>query len=313
MEGQKYLVTGASGQLGYELHQQLKLDGQSLPKTRETLNIANFEWVYKWLKASQPDAIVNCAGYTNVPRAEQDRDACWAANVYGVHNLACCASRLDIPLIHISTDFVFGQDFSRSRPYRESDPVAPLNFYGQSKAHGEHALLRWAAVRPFSWWIIRSAGLFERPWRHRMNFPNAIQQALECRAQKTVEVVQDVTTNLTYAPHLAKVIVWLLRHRDQVVPGIYHVTNGGECGWFEVADHLARSTRFRHKLRAVSRKDYARNHRRDVNTMPRFTCLTNDRYNKLDGPPMPTWREALDEWSHGQGIPGKGAHNPVMV
>lgn len=309
MEGEKYLVTGASGQLGYELHQRLKANGQSLPKTRETLNIANFEWVYKWLKASQPDAIVNCAGYTNVFRAEQDQHDCWAVNVCGVNNLACCASRLDIPMIHISTDFVFGQDFSRKQPYRESDPVAPLNFYGQSKAYGEHALLRWAAVRPFSWWIIRCAGLFERPWRHRTNFPNAIQQSLECRAQKTVEVVRDVTTNLTYAPHLAKVIVWLLRHRDQVLSGIYHITNGGECKWFEAADHLARSTRFRYKLRPVSREDYAKKQRRDARTMPRFTCLTGDRYAKLDGPEMPTWQEALDEWVRGR----KGAHSSVMV
>ena len=300
-DGVKFLITGAAGQLGYELHQQLKEFDQSLPKTHETLDIANFKWVYKWLKAAQPDAIINCAGYSDVPRAERERRDCWNANVCGVNNLACCASKLDIPLVHISTNFVFGQDPFRRRPYTESDPVAPANYYGQSKAHGEHALLRWAAIRSFPWWIIRCAGLFERPWRHRTNFPNAIRQALECRAQKTVEVVNDVRTNLTYAPHLARVLVWLLQHRDEVTSGIYHVTNVGECSWFEVAQRVAKGTgSFYYKLRSVSREEYSGQWRRDLATMPRFTALAQERFNKLGAPEMPSWEDALDEWSAGR-------------
>lgn len=296
-EGEKILITGASGQLGFELYRQLKDAGRVLPRTHEALDIADFNWVYRWLKAAQPDAIVNCASYTNVVRAENEQQDCWAVNVLGVGNLACCASRLDIPMVHISTDFVFGHDSSHRQPYHEADPVAPLNYYGQSKAHGEHALLRWAAVRPFPWWIIRCAGLFERPWRHRLNFPHAIRQALECRAQKNVDVVQNSVTNLTYAPHLAKVIIWLLRHREQVSPGIYHITNRNECRWYEAAVHIAKSTPFHCKLRAISREDYAKQQCRDIRTMPKYTVLAQNRYEQLGGPAMPTWQEAIDEWS----------------
>jgi dTDP-4-dehydrorhamnose reductase len=296
MDGEKFLITGASGQLGFELHQQLSVTEQSLPKTRDSLNITSAEWVFKWLKAMQPDAIINCAGYTNVARAEVDRADCWCANVCGVNNLACCASRLDIPIIHISTDFVFGQGQQR-HPYKESDPIAPINFYGMSKAQGEHALLQWAADRNTPWWIIRCAGLFERPWRYRSNFPNAIMQTLQNRGQKAVPVVSDVRTNLTYAPHLAKAIIWMLAHRSSVPNGIYHITNQGECSWYEAAVAVAKHTQFANKLRPVSREVYAFAQRRDPHLSPRYTCLSQERYQKLGGPEMPTWQDALESWN----------------
>jgi dTDP-4-dehydrorhamnose reductase len=301
----KVLITGAAGQLGYELHQQLGT--LSLPKTKDTLDIRNFDWVYQWLKASRPDAIINCAAYTNVAQAQRAPQDCWAVNVQGVNNLACCASHLDIPLVHISTDFVFGQDLACRRPYRESDPVAPLNVYGSSKAMGEHSLLRWAAIRDFPWWVIRCAGLFERPWRHKSNFPNAIQQSLECRAQRSLEVVSDVRTNLTYAPHLAKVIIWFLKQREQIASGIYHVTNRGDCSWLDAARRLAMTSDFRQKLCGVSRDVYAAKQGRDMCTMPRFTCLSSDRYEKLGGPKMPTWEEAIEDWSDAK----QGSLSPV--
>lgn len=293
---EKFLITGASGQLGYELHQQLKRTQQSLPKTRDTLNIGSFKHVYEWLKTTRPDAIVNCAGYTNVAGAERDQQTCWLANTCGVNNLACSASKLDIPLIHISTDFVFGQDMRRRRPYRESDPVSPLGYYGLSKANGEHALLTWASMRQFPWWIIRCGGMFERPWRPRSNFPNAIRQALQCRAQKTVQVIGDVRTNLTYTPHLARVILWLLKNREQIPSGIYHVTNAGECTWYEVAEIIARQTRFSYKLRCVPREEYLRIQSKPPCTSPKFTCLSMERYEKLGGPPMPPWQDAVKDW-----------------
>jgi dTDP-4-dehydrorhamnose reductase len=301
MDGGKFLVTGASGQLGYEVQRQLREVAQDnpgiqvVPKTREAMNILDSDAVYHWLKGARPDAVINCAGYTDVAGAEHNREDCWAANVCGTNILAMCASKLDIPLIHISTDFVFGQN-RRRQPYTEAAPVAPLNHYGITKANGEHTLLRWAAIRPFPWWIIRCAGLFEKPWRHRSNFPMAIYQALQCRAQRHVDVVTDVETNLTYAPDLARVIIWLLRQRERVPSGIYHVTNQGTCRWYEVAAKIATRLGQRQKLRGITKEQFAYVQRRDATLMPRYTCLSQERYAKLGGPEMPPWQDAIDAW-----------------
>ena len=160
---EKYLITGASGQLGHAL--QLAFggeDGNAMARPHEALDITDTTQVSKWLPVAKPDVVINCAAYTNVPQAEKDREQCWRVNALGVDNLARICSEKDIPFFHISTDFVFGQDFARcamakldprkpvldpeaarraQAAYTEDCPVGPVGYYALSKAAGEHAVL----------------------------------------------------------------------------------------------------------------------------------------------------------------------------
>src|SRR5687768_10527024 len=135
---ERYLLTGANGQLGRELHRQLDPQGKSLPKSKEVLDITDRTQLKEWLPVLKPELIINTAAYTVTFNKDYlCRRQCWKVNVEGVDNLAKVCSADDIPLIHISSDFVFGVDDTRKSPYLENDPIGPCGFYGQSKAMGE--------------------------------------------------------------------------------------------------------------------------------------------------------------------------------
>jgi dTDP-4-dehydrorhamnose reductase len=134
----KTLIVGVNGQLGRELHNLLR---DSIAVSRDALDITNENATLEYIKANQPSSIVNCAAYTNVDFAENaGKEAAYAVNESGARNLANAAKVLDIPFIHISTDFVFNGD--RSTPYSEDNETSPINVYGKSKLAGEIAALK---------------------------------------------------------------------------------------------------------------------------------------------------------------------------
>ena len=342
-ELEKYLVTGATGQLGHALQKHWGgIDGRAMPRAREALDIADTEQVCDWLPSLRPDAVINCAGYTNVQLAEEQQEACWSANVLGVDNLARVCSERDIPLFHISSDFVFGQDFakcmsdrrladrreakkdplyefnqkqkkkeSKSRdltmsPYSEECPVGPLGYYAASKAAGEHAILQHAAINPeFRYFIIRTSGLFERPWRAVRNFPFAIASKMTSKSKTDIiQVVNNVYTNITFVDHLVPAIAWMVENRREfssetgpLCPkGIYHIANPGQVSWYQVAAKIAERLGGMSRLVPVSRDDYARTAGTEVSIGPSFTCMNLSKYDGLCGPQLPHWSDALDAW-----------------
>lgn len=325
---EKYLITGAAGQLGYAL--QLAFggeEGNAMPRAREAFDITDTDLVNNRIAAVKPDVVINCAAYTNVPQAERDREKCWRVNALGVDNLARVCSDNGIPLFHISTDFVFGQDFARCsgrQPdptrrlsldpeaarrqqslYTEECPVGPVGFYAMSKAAGEHALLTRAAQNPeFNYFIIRTAGLFEKPWRQMNNFPFKITRKLLKDGGEPVQVVRDVFTNICYVEHLVSAIKWMVENRNEwsseigpvVAPGIYHIANQGHASWFEIAQRIASRMGSAAMVRSSTRKDYADAIGMPESSSPSFTCLDLGKYHDTFGPPMPTWQVAVDEW-----------------
>ncbi len=325
---EKYLVTGAAGQLGYCLQNLWGgEEGHALPRAREALDISNPEHVEQWLPRLNPDAVVNCAGYTNVAKAEEERYECWQANVEGVSRLAKICSEREIALVHISSDFVFGQNHSRlaglqahdpsqvdaiSREeqlrnicYQENDVVGPMGYYGQTKAMAEHVILQEALANPdFQYYIIRTAGLFEQPWRAARNFPYVIANRMRNSQVDTVEVVSDVYTNITYVPHLVEAIRWLVKNRNEItvtgvtIPvGIYHITNTGMASWYEVAEMIDREVGFSGKLRPVRRVEYCQKRGQDPGLSPSFTVLCNNKYDETLGPQLPSWQTAISTWA----------------
>jgi dTDP-4-dehydrorhamnose reductase len=321
---EKFLITGASGQLGHAL--QLAFggeEGNAMPLAREALDIADTEQVLRTVAATKPDVVINCAAYTNTSQAEKDREQCWRANALGVDNLARACVENEIPLVHISTDFVFGQDFARcnGRPadptpasaealrnqflYTEECPVGPIGFYAQTKAAGEHALLTRAAANPeFTYYIIRTAGLFEKPWRQVRNFPFAVTRKLLKDGGEPVEVIGDVFTNICYVDHLVAALTWMVKNRNEwssqvgpvVAPGIYHIANRGAASWFEVAQRIAYNMGCRGLVRATTREQYATKWGLPPHSTPSFTCLDLGKYHDSFGPAMPDWTVAVDDW-----------------
>ena len=326
---EKYLVTGAAGQLGQHLQNTWGgEEGNALPRAKEAFDISDRAQVEEWLPGMNPDAVVNCAGYTNVQRAEEDRLACWRANVVGVQNLARVCSANDIALFHISSDFVFGQDEDRhpqrlpaldptrrknptreqqerSVCYDEADAIGPVGFSGQTKAMAEHVILQEALANPdFQYYIIRTAGMFEPTWRLGRNFPYAIASRLLSDTIREVEVVSDVVTNITYVPHIANALRWLVEKRNEIsvegvtIPvGIYHITNTGMASWWEIAQHLDQLMGFSGKLRATSRIEYCKKHGLRAELSPACTALCSNKYEETLGPSMPTWQEGLAAWA----------------
>ena len=249
-------VIGRSGQLARAL------DAAPLPASdwklqnfgRPDLDIADADGVNTVLGAWQPDLVINAAAYTAVDRAESEPDAAYAINLDGVQHLSDTAKRLDMPLIHVSTDYVF--DGTGTQPYRETDPVAPLGVYGQSKFAGEEALRETHAKHI----ILRTA------WVHSPWGANFVKTMLRLGAERTdLNVVGDQTGTPTYAPDLADAILKIAgRLRDVNTGdarwGTYHLTNSGQTTWFDLpVEIFAAASRAGHKtpnLTRIPTRDY---------------------------------------------------------
>lgn len=223
----KILVTGANGQLGRELRKAINATSMA-PNTiyvgHEELDITKGAELSRFLADNDITHIVNCAAFTAVDRAEEDKAACTAVNSEGVKQLALAADNFGAKVIHISTDFVF--DGKTYKAYSESDKVNPTSHYGTSKRAGETALL---ALAPESI-IIRTSWLYSADSED--NFPAKILAA--ARAGKPLKVVDDQIGSPTNAADLAQAIVKILS-TPQWFPGIYHYCNGGICSRYDLA------------------------------------------------------------------------------
>lgn len=283
------LVTGARGQIGSALSK--RLGPRAIPLDRRQLDIADCDMVEAVVKDKDPQAIINCAGFTNVRQCDGNTKYGWEANSMGVANLANVASRLAIPLIHVSSDFVFGQDKNKDTPYDEDDPTGPINNYGFSKLAGEFEILRHAAAYcdwPYA--IVRTAGVFSMPGTapKSSNFFRTIIPL--SKVQKRLEVASDVHTNLTRAEDLAEALIWLLFFIEENPRGIYHITNPGCTTWYDAARLLIGD-----KAQPVSKETCADRTKTPCAVMPNYTCLGQRKYLELGGPELPPWNEAVKE------------------
>ena len=148
----KVIITGANGQLGWELARTCPVDTETVLLTRQDLDISDAQAVEQLLSKHQPDAVINAAAYTAVDKAESDQQTAFAINRDGPANLASTSAKLGTYFIHVSTDFVF--DGQNAKPYKTSDMPSPLGVYGESKLAGEQAI---QAVPELKWAIIRTA------------------------------------------------------------------------------------------------------------------------------------------------------------
>ena len=222
----KVLVTGADGQLGRSLRPLLK---SAIFTDVAQLDITDRDAVRALVVREGIDTIVNCAGYTDVEKAEEEPDRAELLNASAVENLAVVMKEAGGLLVHISTDYVFGAE-SFTSPITEEQKPAPQSVYGLSKLHGEQAILR-VGCRHL---IIRTA------WLYSPYGKNFVKTMLRLSAEKpSLRVVNDQRGTPTYAPDLARVIVRFLGAETAPASGIYNYTNGGECTWYDFARAIA--------------------------------------------------------------------------
>jgi len=224
----KILLTGANGQLGHEIAEQGKsLSFDILSTDLQDLDITNKNQVQHTFDAFHPALVINAAAYTNVDRAEIEPKTAFAINAEGPDILANACMKADIPMIHISTDYVFNG--KKKTPYLETDPVSPLGVYGSSKEAGE-AKMRDQLKKHI---IIRTA------WLYSVHGHNFIKTMLKLFKQKTkLTVVDDQYGSPTSAQDLANAVLIIAgcvqRKQDQKW-GTYHYCGQGETTWYEFA------------------------------------------------------------------------------
>jgi dTDP-4-dehydrorhamnose reductase (EC 1.1.1.133) len=219
----KILITGAGGQLAWELAQTASTDKTLVLLGREQLNIADQAAVSAAIAEHQPDAVINAAAYTNVDAAESNREQAIAVNSIGVENLATACVKQQCYLLHVSTDFVF--DGSANRPYKPDAIAAdPLGVYGLSKLQGEQKL---AAIMPNDWAILRTAWVYSA---HGNNFVKTMLRLM--REKPSLGVIADQIGSPTWAKYLA-VACWAAV--DKKLQGIHHCTGDGVASWYDFA------------------------------------------------------------------------------
>lgn len=221
------LVVGKQGQLARCLAQRLP---DAVFLSREDLDLCDLD-VAQRVVQMQPEFIINSAAFTAVDQAEESVHEAWQINAHGPAALANAAAIIGVPLLHISTDYVF--DGKLDRPYREEDLAAPLNVYGASKLGGEREVSHRAGEH---WWILRTSWVYSE---HGSNFLNTMIRLAGERP--SLSVVNDQTGQPTYAGDLADVVVAILRRwqlRTPLSSGLYHFAAAGETTWYEFAQAL---------------------------------------------------------------------------
>lgn len=274
----KILITGANGQLGTELHEILEREfpGQTLYTDVQELDLTNAKAVDSYVANNEITHIVNCAAYTAVDRAEEEKMLCAAVNTDAVKNLAMAADANGAKIIHISTDYVF--DGTNHRPYRESDKVNPISQYGTTKRKGETLLL---ALAPQAI-IIRTAWLYSS---HGKNFVKTMLRLAD--SQPEIKVVCDQIGTPTFARDLARAVVKVLQSH-QWVPGIYHFTDEGAASWYDFAKAIFRIAGKDVKVTPIPTEDYP-----TPASRPSYSILDRTRIKATYGIEIPHWEEAL--------------------
>jgi dTDP-4-dehydrorhamnose reductase len=265
----RILLTGAGGQLGRAL--QDLLGGPALiALPHRELDISSGAAVDAALEQHRPELVLNAAAYTDVDGAEAQPQAAYAVNASGARYLAIASAARGIPLLHISTDYVF--DGSAARPYHEFDQPNPQSVYGASKLAGEEEVRRHNPRH----YIVRTAWLYHLVGH---NFPKTM---LSLADRPEVRVVDDQRGCPTYAPDLAEALVPLMASGAF---GTYHLAGGGAASWFEFTVALYRHFAIRTPVIPVSTEEFPR-----PAVRPRYSVLVS--VQKL-GFKLPPWQEGL--------------------
>lgn len=271
----KILVTGASGQLGYDVERELERRGiEHLGTSSRELDITDREAVEHLMQSYRPDAVIHCAAYTKVDLAEDEPERCWAVNADGTRNMAAACRKTGAKLLYISTDYVFPGAGERS--YETGDPTGPVNTYGRSKLAGELAVQSLLE----KYFIVRISWVFGK---NGNNFVKTMLRLAETKAD--LSVVCDQIGSPTYTADLAPLLCDMVQTERY---GVYHATNEGTCAWSEFAEAIFELAGRQVVVHPIPTSAYPTRAVRPLNSRMSKECLHSNGFQEL-----PEWKNAL--------------------
>ena len=288
----KVVLLGPNGQLGSDLrrtHEEAGAPFELLPMGRDSLDVSVPESVEAVLDGTGFDALVNCTGYHRTDEVEDNATLAVAVNAHAAQAMARACAVKGARLLHIGTDYVFGGDTTRVRPYREDEPVAPVNVYGASKALGEtlaHLAHEHVAV-------LRVASLFGLAGASGKG-GNFVETMIRlARGKGTLRVVDDQTMSPTGTADVARIIMRMLREGCE--PGVWHAVNAGTATWCAFAQEIVRRAGIDAEITPCASAEYPTRAAR-----PGYSALDNAKLAAAFGP-MPPWQETLERYLRAKG------------
>lgn len=270
------LVTGADGQLGNELQVLAKIiaNYSFIFTDKDTLDITNLKNLYDYIKNKEISAIINTAAYTNVEKAEEEKEFAYNVNVIGSKNLAQISKEFNLRLIHISTDYVF--DGKKSESYLEEDTKNPLSVYGKTKSEGEDVILA----------TYSNVVILRTSWVYSYFGKNFFKTIVNLASkQKEIKIVSDQIGTPTWAKSLAETTLKLIDHS---FAGTLHYSNEGVASWYDFAYAIINELQLDCKVIPISTEDYPTRAKR-----PKFSLLNKTRYHQIFGYENLHWLECV--------------------
>ena len=279
----KVLITGSNGQLGSEI-KELASDYENLEcvfRDLPELDICDTEVLNTFIIDQHINAVINCAAYTAVDKAEEDLETASKVNAKGVLNLVNALKKVDGKLIHISTDYVF--DGNHSQPYKETDPVSPIGVYGETKRAGELAVLN-SNIDAI---VIRTSWLYSA-------YGNNFVKTMLCLGnfKESIQVVYDQIGTPTYAKDLAKTCLDILSDESSTKistkGSLYHYSNEGVTSWYDFAKAIMVISNIDCNIIPIETKDYPTQAVR-----PLYSVLDKSKITSDFKVTIPHWRDSL--------------------
>lgn len=270
----KLLVTGYKGQLGYDIVRIANSRGiEAIGVDIEDMDITDENSVREVITSGNYNAVIHCAAYTAVDKAQDEQEVCYLVNAIGTKYIANICQELDIPMMYFSTDYVF--DGQGTRPWQVNDATNPINVYGQTKYEGEQF------VRQLNkYFILRIS------WVFGINGHNFIKTMLKLGEERgEVSVVNDQIGSPTYTYDLAKLVIEMIQTNEY---GTYHVTNEGDCSWYDFACEIFKQANMDVKVNPVSSEQFEAKAKRPSNSRMSKQALDEHGFAHL-----PTWQDAL--------------------
>lgn len=274
----RVLVTGYNGQLGYDVIKELEARSVECKGVdMDDFDITNQAETFKNICDYAPNAVIHCAAYTAVDKAEDDEQTCRRVNVDGTENIALACEKLDAKMLYVSTDYVYGG--AGDAPFETDSDTNPKNVYGKTKLEGETAVQN--HVKKF--FIVRTS------WVFGINGNNFVKTMLKLGNEKAeLNVVNDQIGSPTYTPDLARLICDMIETENY---GIYHGTNEGYCSWAEFAAEIMKLGGKKTVINPIPTSSYPTRAQRPHNSRLSKACIDKAGFKRL-----PDWHNALERY-----------------